>query len=76
MNINHGVAVSSSRDSKGRNGWFKPVRAVVRKIGTEVNVEIWSKRTDGQPPIDLWLSVESAKALAEELLREVEGAER
>ena len=62
-----------ARQSKGRNGWFNPVRVNLRTAGIGnqniVNIEVWSKSQNGEPPIDLYLSSEDAELLGIALLR-------
>lgn len=51
----------SEKESKGRNGWFTPAKAeVLYGPHDTVCLEIWSKRETGEPPIDLYLTVDDA----------------
>lgn len=73
MNLSISLTVADEKASKGRNGWFRPSRADLTRMGDNVNITVWSKRTDGQPPIDLYLDRDSALALSislQEMLRQ------
>jgi hypothetical protein len=52
---------TGERDAKGRNGHFKPSYADFFRSKSDPNVSIgiWSKRTDGNPPI--WLDLPPAE---------------
>lgn len=68
---------------RGRNGWFVPrgmYAFATRNVMTtgskqEVVVEFNSKQAASHPPVWMWLSVEDAKAVAEELNRAIAEAE-
>lgn len=64
------------KQSKGRNGWFHPAMiAVLHGPHDTVAVEVWSKRQDAEPPIDLYLTWADAAKLGRELLGAAGGSD-
>ncbi len=62
--------------ARGRNGVFVPDQAEVSaNKGFQTMVSIWSRRTDGNPPIRFELTPADARKLAEHLLAAAKVAE-
>lgn len=60
---------ASEKESKGRNGWFKPARAaILYGPHNTVCLEVWSKNQNGEPPIDLYLTIEDAVSVGKMLI--------
>lgn len=61
------------KESKGRNGWFHPAKvAVLYGPHDTIAVEVWSKNENGEPPIDLYLTMQDARLLGKSLIRMTE----
>ena len=58
-------------DAKGRNGHFIPDFAEINKWPAEksVTLSVWSRRTDGNPPIWIKLPASEMKRLGQELVK-------
>lgn len=60
---------SKKRDSRGRNGYFRANTLHVCNPGNaHVVLDVWSRRTDGRPPIVLTLGIFDALELADTLI--------
>ena len=66
----HRASDDSAKQSKGRNGWFTPASAaVLHGPHDSIALEVWSKNTSGEPPVDVYFTAQDAFAVGDGLMR-------
>lgn len=66
MRIDLGIP-KPNRQSKGRNGWFTPALLQIIDVGGDINLSVYSRRSHGEAPIDLYLPMDILPELIQAL---------
>ena len=64
-------------EARGRNGWFRPVRCLIRTIkslegnGTQARISFYSRQVGNMPPIMLMGTWQEMETMLEKVLKAV-----